>query len=183
MTEGHKPWRSWRHCAGAASGQVAVTISARGYDRKHAEDKLGMFDIKIQLPWAQGEGERAESKVTFEAAVELNTRRQTSGFSPATRRKGEWEREGRREKERVAPAVWQSCTPSKFDIPSGLQRELCSAAAMEFGKCTGSVLIGVYLWATIFCQGGSLIELQSVFCLPKEEDSRRKKMMHIDTFT
>ncbi|CAB1430228.1 unnamed protein product [Pleuronectes platessa] len=58
------------------------------------------------------------------------------------------EREQQQQKQRS-----QSCTPSlKFVISSGLHTELRSAADMEPRKCTGCVLIGVYLWATLCCQ-------------------------------
>lgn len=80
-----------------------------------------------------GEGRRrAESKGTREVTVDRRVRACV--------------REGARAR---------ACPPSKFDIPSGLQKDSRCVAAMEPRRCAGPVLIGVYLWTTFCCKGGS----------------------------
>nr|XP_040042540.1 neuronal acetylcholine receptor subunit alpha-7-like isoform X1 [Gasterosteus aculeatus aculeatus] len=78
-----------------------------------------------------GEGRRrAESKGTREVTVDRRVRACV--------------REGARAR---------ACPPSKFDIPSGLQKDSRCVAAMEPRRCAGPVLIGVYLWTTFCCKG------------------------------
>ena len=160
-----------------------------------------MFGIKIQLSagrggerrthsdcWGDSRVKHKETRVCVcgcvwerERDVETERRRERE-----RERERQTEREGKRESaEAATPAVWQSRTPSNFDIPSGLQREFCSAADMEPRKCAGSVLIGVYLLATFCCQGGSLMEKSVLFflsvtrCSEEEDAARQWFLFHI----
>lgn len=42
-----------KYCAAAASGQVAVIVTARAIDRKRARVRLETFDIKIRVRAAE----------------------------------------------------------------------------------------------------------------------------------
>lgn len=93
---------------------------------------------------------------------------------PASGKGKERESERETERERAAPAVWQSCTPSKFDISSGYRKSCAPPRPWSLGNAL------VLYWLEFTCGQHSAVKvghrsLQSVFCMRAWKDGQKDR--------